>query len=817
LLNKQTSHLDRRLAGRMPKKTISKTKVGNRELELSNLAKVLFPEDGIIKAELIEYYLKIAPTVLKHVRGRPLSLVRFPDGIHGESFFQKNMPEWVPKWIERVAIGEGEDKVEYAIAKEDATLVWLANMACIELHQVHSRLPELDSPDYIVWDLDPPERYHFPDVVDLALKLKELLENCGYHTFVKTTGGKGVHVVTPIETHWNFDEVRDAALDIAKTFIERNPRQTTLQIKKDARAGRVFIDIYRNRPHQTIVSAYSVRGRAGAPVSMPLSWPELERVEDPMEFNLRNAVDRVIHEGDAWEAIGAYATGIHTDKSRSPAQGSKKNESNGDSKDADPEGENGPDQENAATPESLTDYARKREFDKTPEPPPGPAGGEGNSFVLHRHHATRLHYDLRLETNGALRSYAVPKGLPPRPGIKRLAVNTEDHPLRYTSFEGTIPKGQYGAGNMWIYATGKYDILKQKKDGFYIRLRSPEINAEYRMINTRAKDWLLERLDKPQIDWLRDPIEPMLASTRSEPFDSDDYLFEVKWDGIRAMISLDEGELTIRSRRKSIDLTQKFPELNIPEQAFRATSALYDGEIVCLDDVGRPMFDRVIRRMQQGTDSAVQRMKAKYPAVCYLFDCLYLDGRPIIHEPLTRRREWLVDSLREPGVYRISEAIDEGRALFDAAVKMGLEGVMAKLKKGIYVPGKRTNYWLKIKSRGTMDCIILGFTRGKGDRESAFGALQLGCYKKGELEFVGGVGSGFDDRLLKAVAEEVKQVPAAQYHWNRTIPDGSVTTWVEPMLVCEVRYATITRDGQLREPVFVRMRPDKSPSDCSIE
>lgn len=775
--------------------------VGKREIELSNLTKVLFPEDHISKAELIHYYLRIAPTILKHIKGRPLSLVRFPDGVHGESFFQKNLPEWAPRWIERIALGDDGDKVEYALANEDATLVWLANLACIELHQVHSRLPKLEFPDYIVFDLDPPPGYRFVDVIELAVKLREMLENYGYHTFVKTTGGKGVHIVCPVEARWNFEQGRDAALDVAKAFIEKNQKHTTLQIKKDARGGKVFVDIFRNRPHQTIVSPYSVRGREGAPVSMPLPWRDLEQLTDPMEWNLLNVADHVIEEGDAWEAIGAYSTPLHTQKP-APNLTKTKKSNDGASK-----------SDKAPAPESLTEYAKKRSFDKTPEPPPSAVGGEGNSFVLHRHHATRLHYDLRLEQNGALKSFAVPKGLPPRPGIKRLAVNTEDHPLMYLTFEGAIPKGEYGAGNMWVYASGRYDLLKQKKDGFYFRLRSPEVYADYRLINTRGKDWLLERLDTPQVDWLRDRVEPMFAGTRDEPFDSDDYLYEVKWDGIRALISVDEGQLTIRSRSLR-DITAKFPELNIPEEAFRATGALFDGEIVCLDETGRPMFQKVIRRMQQTGDSAIQRMKANHPAVCYLFDCLYLDGRPIMHEPLVRRREWLADSLREPGVYRISEVLDEGRALFDAVSRAGLEGIIAKQKTSQYLPGKRTNQWLKIKAHRSIDCIIIGYTKGKGDRQQTFGALHLACYKDDKLIYVGRCGGGFDDKLLQSVYHELKELKTVEQQFKKLPPETAGSVWLEPLLVCEVRYSSITPDKQLREPIFLRMRPDKSPEDC---
>lgn len=785
-------------------RSVTTVQVGKRKVELTNLRKVLFPEDHIVKAELIDYYLKVAPTILKHIKRRPLSLVRYPDGIAGQSFFQKNRPEWAPNWIDHVSMGD-DDKVDYILATEEASLVWLANLACIEIHQMQCQAPRLDRVDYIVFDIDPPPSFPFTAVVSLAFELKEHVESFAYHPFVKTTGGKGVHIVVPIEPKWNIDAAYAAALAVAKSFVDERPKTATLRVKKDARQDKALIDIYRNRQYQTIVSPYSVRGRAKAPVSMPLSWEELESVEDPTEFNIHTAMEHLIREGDAWESIGAYATKLHTE--RSPGKPARSQPVSKKSAVA----EDDPSRESAA----LSLYAQKRSFDKTPEPPPSIITGEGNAFVVHRHHATRLHYDLRLERDGTLKSWAVPKGLSPRPGVKRLAVAVEDHPLSYLAFEGTIPKGQYGGGDVWVFALGKYEITKDKKDGFYFRLRSREIDAEYRMINTKGKDWLLERVDKPQVDWLHDPIEPMLAQIGDNPIDSPDYLYEVKWDGIRATISLDEGQVTIRSRSKRI-ITDLFPELLIPEKAFRAGCALYDAEIVCLDESGKPVFEHVVRRLQHSTPAAVTRARAKHPAVCYVFDCLYLDGRPIINEPLTRRRQWMEDSIRDrEAVYRVSEAMDEGPPLFEAAAKIGLEGIMAKQRTSTYTPGRRSPSWVKIKSHRTADCVVLGYTKGKGSRGPEFGALQLGRFEGRRLKYVGKVGGGFDERRLKSVFEELKKVPRAKRAVGEKPLDDQQTVWIEPRLVCEVRYSSLATTGNLREPVFLRMRPDLAPEDCA--
>lgn len=778
-------------------RTSTTATVGKRKIELSNLNKVLFPDEGIVKAELLEYYLKIAPTILRHIKGRPLTLVRWPDGVDHQTFFQKNRPEWAPAWLEHIELGNKDDKVDYVLATEEASLVWLANLAVIELHQMHCRSPHFDKPDYIVWDLDPPEKYPFKQVVELAFDLRELIEKYGYHTFVKTTGGKGVHIVAPIEPKWSFENGRDAALDVAKAYIERHSQTTTLMIKKDQRKGRVLIDVYRNSTYQTIISPYSVRGRGNAPVSMPLTWERLESVENPSEFNLRNAPDILLEEGDPWEAIGAYATKLHTQqtKSKKPAAKPKASKNN----------------------EALADYARKRAFDKTPEPGPEIFAGENNAFVVHRHHASRLHYDLRIEREGTLKCWAIPKGLPPRPGIKRMAVQTEDHPVKYLDFEGSIPKGEYGGGDMWIFARGRYEISKEKKDGFYFRLQSREMNDEYRMIHTKERDWLCERVAAPQIDWLRSPIEPMLAQSRSDAFDSPDFLYEVKWDGIRAMVALDEGNITIRSRAQR-DITNLFPELLIPDQAFRASCGLFDVEIVCLNEKGQPVFEDVLHRLQHRNEASVARARSKYPAVAYVFDCLYLDGRPIVNEPLVRRRAWMVDAIKLPNSgYRPNEAIDDGVALFEAAGAHGLEGIMAKDRNSIYMPGKRTSHWFKIKTRHTADCVIIGYTKGKGERERTFGALQLGMYRGKQLVYVGKVGTGFDERTSKAVVAELQKVKRGERPVKEKPIDDAVTVWLEPELVCEVQYASRVSTGNLREPVFLRMRPDKMAEDCVIE
>jgi bifunctional non-homologous end joining protein LigD len=777
----------------MAKKQSQWAQVGKRKVELSNLEKILFPEDDILKAEVIQYYLSVAPTILQHIKGRALTLIRFPDGIHGESFYQKNRPDWAPDWLEFVTLGK--EKKDYIIATEPASLVWLANLASLELHQLHGRKPNFDCPDYMVFDLDPPEGYDFKKLVPIAFQLKAYIESFGYTPFVKTTGGKGIHICCPIEPKWDFHTVFEAAEAIAKPFVEEQSSSVTLQIKKDARKGRVLVDIFRIRSGQSIVSPYSLRGRIGAPVSMPLTWDELAELTDPKTFSIKNALDKLSRDGDAWEGIDAYAAELHTHRKAKTA--AKKL----------------PPSKKHKSPEQLDAYAKKRDFEKTPEPAGTKPDMAGNSFVVHRHHASRLHYDLRLEQDGVLKSWAVPKGLPPYPGVKRLAVQTEDHPMEYLTFDGRIPKGQYGAGEMWIYALGKYQITKDKKDGFYFRLSSKEISGEYRIHKMKEKEWLLERVDEPQVNYLKQTIEPMLSENAEKPPKGDDYIFEMKWDGIRALIVLEDGQISLRTRNHN-DITKQFPELLDGNKAFRATNGLFDAEIVCLDDEGKPIFKRVINRMMSSGETNIQKLTKSNPVYCYIFDCLYLDGRSLVNEPLLKRKEWLKDAIRPETPYRLSEFVEDGDALFEAAKLHTLEGIMAKQKTSKYFPAKRNDCWLKIKVRQTAEVVIIGYTKGKGEREVTFGALQIAERVGDELQYRGKVGTGFDEAMVKDIVKEMKKVQRIKKTTaTGKFVDANITTWLEPVVLMEVSYSKFTPDRMFREPVFVRLRPDLSDVD----
>ncbi len=771
-------------------KSKTHAQVGKRVIELSNLEKVLYPEDpdkqggtGISKAQVIQYYLQLAPTILNHIRGRALSLVRYPDGIYGEQFFQKHRPDWTPDWIDYKRLGQ-ERKKEYLVAKEEATLVWLANLACLEIHQIHSFAEKSDKPDYIVYDLDPPEdgSFNFEELKDLAFRLKEHLERHNYHVFVKTTGGKGLHLVTPLEPNYSFDDCFEAAKSVAQPFVQKNA-DTTLHIKKEARKGRVLIDIYRNRPSQTIVAPYSLRGRQGATTSTPITWEELGALRQLSDWNLFTTLDRVLTDGDPWESIRGWAVPLHTDRITLVAKDMPPNPRH-------------------KTPEQLAEYERKRDFSKTPEPPSILDEAPGSRFCIQRHHASHLHYDLRLEQEGTLKSWAVPRGMPPVPGVKRLAVQTEDHPLKYLTFEGEIPKNEYGGGMMWVYATGRYEITKEKKNGFYFRLSGKELSAEYRMHLMKGKEWLLERVDMPQVNQLTTVLKPMLADAR-KTVPVGDYLYEVKWDGIRALIYVNEGDLKIYSRNGN-DITEQFPELQVPEEAFRINNAIFDSEIVCLDKEGKADFKNVITRLMSKKNFDLNAKRN--PTYCYLFDCLYLDGRSLMNDPLDRRRWWMIDSTRIGETpFRISETVEDGEALFEAAKKLGVEGIMAKERKGKWTPGKRNDTWIKVKVKETMDVFIIGWTNGEGERERTFGSLQLAEQTEGGLVYRGGVGTGFDDKRLKDMRKQLDEIASGEKPVDQDVHHENDTHWVKAVLKCEIEYSMLTDNGTFRDPVFKKL------------
>jgi bifunctional non-homologous end joining protein LigD len=464
----------------------------------------------------------------------------------------------------------------------------------------------------------------------------------------------------------------------------------------------------------------------------------------------------------------------------------------------------------------LTEYERKRDRKQTPEPFTGERGGtKGPIFVVQRHDARSLHYDFRLERNGALASWAVPKGVPLEPGEQHLAVHVEDHPLDYATFEGEIPKGNYGAGTVEIWDSGTYELLEEKKNGgLTVRLHGKRLNGTYALVPAKLsgdpKNWLILRKAEDQTVRPRVQYQPMLATLADDVPRGTGWAFEVKWDGYRALAYVRGSDATLVSRNGN-DLTSRFPAVaKAVSQALKTPDSVLDGEICALDESGRSSFSL----MQQG--------KAGTPVVYYVFDVLEVEGEPLIDLPFVERRKRLESLLdKRDRTVRISETFDDGVALYEVAKQQRLEGIMAKRLDSRYLPGRRTRDWLKIKTHGEQEFVICGFTKGTGRRASSFGSLVLGYYRGGELVYAGNVGTGFNSKEIEKLLDRLRPLkrstpPFKDVPKMPKVRRGDVV-WVEPKLVCEVEFAEWTHDGRLRAPSYKGLREDKAAEDVRRE
>ena len=476
---------------------------------------------------------------------------------------------------------------------------------------------------------------------------------------------------------------------------------------------------------------------------------------------------------------------------------------------------------------SLTEYQRKRDFKRTPEPKGTLQRAPATlRYVVHRHHATRLHWDVRLEMRGVLVSFAVPQGPPLVAGKRRLAVHTEDHPIEYLEFHGVIPDG-YGAGSMTIWDEGTYDLLLEKpgsagRGGEYkLQFHGRRLTGEYVIVQTTAhegRDWLMimhGTPPKPEDDPLQRKIGPMLAIAADEPFDSPQFTYEPKWDGVRTLAFVDGGEVRLQTRNL-LDCTKQYPEAHgVAEALTGAYQAILDGEIVAFDEKGLPSFQRLQPRMHLRDERAVSRLRKSVPVVYEVFDVLYLDGEDLTRRPLRERRRRLEDALEPMGAIRLSEGFPgSGVALFKAAQEQGLEGIVAKRLDAPYTSG-RSAAWVKVKAFKSMDCVIGGWTAGQGGRQATLGALVVGVYRDGKLVPVGHVGTGFDDRTLRDLQATLKEHEAPTSPFSVAPKVNQPATWCSPDLVCEVRYAELTRDGTMRHPAYLGLRADIDAKDCT--
>ena len=518
----------------------------------------------------------------------------------------------------------------------------------------------------------------------------------------------------------------------------------------------------------------------------------------------------------------------------------------------------------------LEEYRRKRRFDLTPEPSGKDVQATSeNTFVVQKHAARRLHYDFRLAINGTLKSWAVPKGPSLNSADKRLAVETEDHPLDYGGFEGKIPEGSYGAGTVMVWDRGtftvegtldarkqlereeiKFNLNGEKLRGSFVlvKLRHSEKGNEWLMMKHKdaAEDsaWNIEEHDgsvltgrtleeiKEELPPKRKAspiraaelqgarkcsmpsrVEPMLATLTDRPFSDPNWLFEIKWDGVRALARIENDALTLRSRT-GVDMDKRYPELASLPDALAARQAILDGEIVALDTRGHSDFELLQERMHVRAPG--ESLLSRVPVVYFVFDLLYCDGYDLRETPLLDRKQLLYRLLRTSEQFRYSDhQLEHGKELFGLAEQNGLEGIVAKRADSPYV-GDRSPYWVKLKITKTVDAVVGGWS---APRSAAlpFGSLLLGLYQGKKLRFIGHVGSGFDAKKLKEVTSKLKELAAPACPFDTVPETNERPSWVSPVLVARVKFSGWTQEHSLRHPVFLALREDARPLDCQWE
>jgi len=482
--------------------------------------------------------------------------------------------------------------------------------------------------------------------------------------------------------------------------------------------------------------------------------------------------------------------------------------------------------------DDLQSYRAKRDFAVTPEPggsedasdsgPSIPRGGPespSGRFVVQEHHARRLHWDLRLECADTLASWALPRGIPAHPDENRLAVRTEDHPLEYLAFEGEIPEGEYGAGHMSIWDRGSYRTEKLRDDEVIAIFKGERMRGRYALHQTRDDEWLIHRMDPPEdpaYEPMPERLAPMLARSGPLPEDDEAYGYEVKWDGIRALCFCDAGQVRLQGRNFT-DFSSRYPELRSLGPELGSTRVILDGEIVALDEEGRPSFERLQTRMHLASDSAVRRRMRDTPATYVIFDLLYLDGHPTLSLAYKERRRLLEQLGLEGPSWRTPRChVGAGRALLDATAELGVEGVVAKRLERCYEPGRRSSAWIKVKNVLTQDVVVGGFTPGAGGRGGGIGALAVGYVEDGRLAYAGKVGTGFTEDMLSVLYRQLEPLRRTDSPFQSRQPPRD-TVFVEPRLVVSVEFREWTRSGTLRAPSFKGLRPDKKPEEAVRE
>jgi bifunctional non-homologous end joining protein LigD len=751
-------------------------------VKLTNADKVLYPATGTTKGDVSDYYTRIAEAMIPHIAGRAATRKRWPNGVEQDSFFEKQLASSAPDWLARASVTHRSGTTTYPIIDSVDGLAWIAQQAALEVHVpqwrfvaqwTRSKAEELKPgpATRLVFDLDPGEGVTMTQLCEVAHAVRELITDIGLTTYPLTSGSKGVHLYTPLDEPVSSTGASVLAKRIAQQLEKTMPTLVTATMTKSLRAGKVFLDWSQNNGSKTTIAPYSLRGREYPTVAAPRTWEELE---DPEVTQLRydEVLERVARDGD-------LLAPLDTD---------------------------------APVADRLTKYRSMRDAAKTPEPVPQakPSVGHGNTFVIQEHHARRLHYDFRLERDGVLVSWAVPKNLPETTSVNHLAVHTEDHPLEYGSFEGNIPKGEYGAGKVVIWDSGTYEAEKfndtAEKGEVIVTLHGSRISGRYALIQTNGDQWLAHRMkDQHVFDF--GEIAPMLATHGSVGgLTPGQWAFEGKWDGYRVLVEIDRGEVRVRSR-SGRDVTGEYPQLRSLADDLADHHVVLDGEAVVLNKAGVPSFHEMQNR---GRGSRVE---------FWAFDLLYLDGRSLLRAKYTDRRK-LLETLSGASNLIVPDLLPgSGADALEHSRKHGWEGVVAKKRDSTYQPGRRSASWVKDKHWNTQEVVIGGWKAGEGGRTSGIGSLMVGIPGEQGLRFVGRVGTGFTERDLTNLKKTLAPLHTKDSPFDTRLHtrDAKGVTFVEPVLVGEVRYSEWTPDDRLRQPSWRGLRPDKKPSEVVRE
>ncbi|MCY0904515.1 ATP-dependent DNA ligase [Arthrobacter sp. H14-L1] len=806
--------------------------VNGRRLTLTNLDKVLYPKTGTTKGDVIAYYSEVAPLLIASAKDRPATRKRWVHGVGteehpGQVFFQKNLEDSAPDWIPRGSIEHKEHTNGYPLVNDAATLTWLGQIAALEIHVPQWRFGpdgDAENPDRLVLDLDPGEGTGLAECVQVAKLARAILSDIGLVPVPVTSGSKGIHLYAGLDGTRTSDEISAFAHELARALEADHPDLVVSDMKKSLRRGKVLVDWSQNNAAKTTIAPYSLRGMLQPMVAYPRSWRELA-APALAQLDYREVLRRIKKRSDPMAPLAEQPGTAAVTQGKA-----------------------------ADAADRLVTYRSMRDPGQTPEPVPAEraVATEGRSFVIQEHHASRLHWDFRLERDGVLVSWALPKGVPESAGKNHLAVQTEDHPLEYGSFEGTIPKGQYGGGEVTLWDAGSYQEEKWRDGKEVIATLTGRPDGglggvrKYALIHTggngRAENNWLIHLMKDQPTVAQEPaaakapgaareaaaaerpakrasvpsIAPMLATAGSvQELDADeDWLLEMKWDGVRAIAAVHAGKVTLTSRNDK-DMSAVYPELAELADLVAAGDAVLDGEIVALNASGRPDFGLLQGRMKLTRPADIARAQREIPVHLMVFDLLFVDGERLTGQDLSQRRRRLESVLpvdRE-GRIQLSPLLDLSPAqALASSSELGLEGILAKKSGSRYEPGTRSPGWIKIKHQHTQEVVVGGWRPGKGRREGAVGSLLVGIPHGRSLKYAGRVGSGFSDNELAELTVELsslhrktnpfKDVPAA---------DAADATWVTPRLVGEVEYTEWTGTGRLRHPVWRGWRLDKDP------